>query len=92
MPAMSPTVSLSSIITPAGVQETSLARPLSNSPALVGVSASTSLAGSSVSSTAASRIWAGIGSWTNIPCTDLSALSAATSARTSASLASPGSE
>ena len=86
MPVMSPTYSLSNIITPAGVQETSCARPLTSRPALVGVSASTSLAGSSMSSTALSRTCLGSGIWTNIPCTDLIVIERATRARTSASL------
>ena len=86
-PATAPSVSLSRIIIPDGVHDTSLARPDSKSPALVGVRASTSLTGSSVSSTACSRICPGKGICTRIPWTAGSALRVFTSASTSASLA-----
>jgi hypothetical protein len=72
------------------VQDTISARPDTSNPALVAVSASTSLAGSSRSSTAASRTCFGNGICTRMPCTFLSAFSAFTRASTSASLAFSG--
>ena len=67
--------SSSSSITPVGVHGRSPSRPSASSPALTGVSPSTSLPGSMRLVSSTPSRWSGTGSWQRIPLTSGSALS-----------------
>ncbi|MOA13085.1 hypothetical protein D3C78_1331170 [compost metagenome] len=90
LPDRSPRVSRSRRMQPAGVQGTSTSRPWLRPPTFSLWKPSTSLAGSMACSTAVSSMCLGSGSCTRMPCTLASPFSSATSASTSAALASAG--
>ena len=81
----------SSSITPNGVADTRPSRPWTSRPAFVGVSPSTSFAGSTADVARAASRWPGSGSWTMIPLTAGSAFSSLTTASSSSWPASSGS-
>src|ERR671922_2228789 len=80
----------SSSITPCGVQGRSPGRPFASSPVAIGVSPSTSLAGSMISVSAPPSTWGGVGSWSRTPDTPGSSLSSRSSRSTSSCEASCG--
>ena len=91
LPVRSPRASLSSSMQPTGVQEVRAGSPLARRPALVTVRPSTSLSGEIAATIRAWLRWSGTGNCTSRPWIAGSAFSFATSASTSASLASAGS-